>query len=94
MKLTTKQIKEVEFNIQKDGYSPKEVDDFLDKVIEDYEEYEKSKVHISADFNGELFSNTVSFEGTVDEWIHIENKGIFENIPCINCKNGQYIQKL
>ena len=109
MKLTAKQIKEVAFSIQEKGYSPKEVDEFLDKVLEDYEETEKqafildgnaglpysvASVRISSDFNGELMPNTVEFDGTVADWIHIENKGIFENVPCINCTDGQYIQKL
>lgn len=109
MKLTAKQIKEVAFSIQEKGYSPKEVDEFLDKVLEDYEETEKqafilddnaglpysvASVRISSDFNGELMPNTVEFDGTVADWIRIENKGIFENVPCINCRDGQYIQKL
>ena len=53
-----------------------------------------STIKISADFNGELLPNTVSFDGTVADWIHIENKGIFEDIPCINCKDGMHIQRL
>lgn len=94
MKLISKQISEVTFSIEDKGYSPKEVDEFLDKVIEDYKENEKSTIHISVDFDGELLPNTVSFDGTVADWIHIENKGIFKDAPCINCKDGQYIQKL
>ena len=109
MKLTAKQIKEVAFSIQEKGYSPKEVDEFLDKVLADYEEQEKipfmldgddglhysaASVRISSDFNGELMPNTVEYDGTVADWIHIDNKGIFENVPCINCRDGQYIQKL
>ena len=109
MKLTARQIKDVAFSIQEKGYSPKEVDEFLDNVLEDYKETEKTplildgdaglpysvaSVHISSDFDGELMPNTVEYDGTVADWIHIENKGIFENVPCINCKDGQYIQKL
>ena len=109
MKLTAKQIKDVAFSIQEKGYSPKEVDEFLDKVLADYEETEKqsfildgdagfpysaASVHIASDFNGELMPNTVEYDGTVADWIHIDNKGIFENVPCINCRDGQYIQKL
>ena len=110
MKLTAKQIKEVAFSIQEKGYSPKEVDEFLDKVLADYENKENifiidgdnqfpykanaSTITISADYNGELMPNTVEYDGTVADWIHIDNKGIFENVPCINCRDGQYIQKL
>ena len=94
MKLTAKQIEESTFTIQEKGYSPKEVDEFLDKVIEDYKSLNSAQVVISANYNGELLPNTVAFDGTVADWIHIDNKGIFENVPCINCKDGQYIQKL
>ena len=106
MKLTAKQIKEVTFSIQEKGYSPKEVDEFLDKVLTDYEEAEdiclddshpmpwSAKIKINSAYDGELMPDTVEYDGTVADWIHIDNKGIFENVPCINCRDGQYIQKL
>lgn len=111
MKLTAKQIKEVTFSIQEKGYSPKEVDDFLEEVIEDYKNESidvntlcggvpipynasTSKVKIYPDNNGYSMPETFEFEGTIAEWQAIENKGIFENVPCINCIDGQYIQKL
>ena len=106
MKLTAKQIKEVAFSIQEKGYSPKEVDEFLDKVLADYEEAEdiclddshpmpwSAKIKINSAYDGELIPDTVEYDGTVADWIHIDNKGIFENVPFINCKDGKYIQKL
>lgn len=106
MKLTAKQIKDVAFSIQEKGYSPKEVAEFLDKVLADYEEAEdiclddsnpmpwSAKIKINSAYDGELMPDTVEYDGTVADWIHIDNKGIFENVPCINCRDGQYIQKL
>ena len=94
MKLTTKQIEEVKFTVQEKGYSAKEVDEFLDKVVSDYESLNNAQIVISASYNGDLLPNSVAFDGTVADWIHIENKGIFENVPCINCSDGQYVQKL
>ena len=114
MKLSAKQIEEVKFTVGEKGYSAKEVDDFLDKVLEDYKEIENptaldgdnsfisikidtnelAKIVIANDFDGELLPNTVKFEGTVAQWKAIKNKGIFEDIPCINCKDGMHVQRL
>lgn len=99
MKLTAKEIRKVKFSVDYKGYSAKEVDEFLDQVIDDYKEIEKSfkeksTIRISSKYDGELMPNTVKYEGTIAEWKAIENKGIFENVPCINCTDGQYIQKL
>ena len=114
MKLTAKQIEEVKFSVDVKGYSAREVDEFLDKVLEDYKEIENpimldgdmsviaikidtnepAKIVIADDFNGELSPNTVRFEGTIAQWEAIKNKGIFEDIPCINCKDGMLIQRL
>ena len=111
MKLTAKQIEEVKFTIQEKGYSPKEVDDFLEEIIEDYKNgsinlitlcggvstpynASTSTVKIYPDDNGYSLPDTFEFEGTIAEWQAIENKGIFADVPCINCVDGQYIQKL
>lgn len=56
--------------------------------------HSKASVFITSDFDGELMPNTVAYEGTIAEWKAIKNKGIFEDIPCINCKDGLCIQKL
>ena len=99
MKLTAKQIENVKFTLQeKNGYSCEDVDNFLDKVLADYEELEKTfsygDIYISSQFNGSLLPNSVIYEGTIAQWEAIENKGILENIPCINCRDGLCIQKL
>ena len=109
MKLTAKEIKDIKFSVDYKGYSAKEVDEFLDKIAKDYEEKERislsldgdvsihysvASVYISSDYDGELLPNTVEYDGTIDQWMNIENKGIFENVPCINCQDGKYIQKL
>lgn len=39
--LDVQTILDKEFNVDFKGYSPKEVDSFLDDVIQDYEQYEK-----------------------------------------------------
>ncbi|MCF0107071.1 MAG: DivIVA domain-containing protein [Holdemanella sp.] len=41
MNLTAEQIYEKEFNVDLKGYTPEEVDDFLDQVIEDYQAYDE-----------------------------------------------------
>ena len=46
MELKAKDIENVTFDIQDKGYSPKQVDEFLDKVIKDYKELE-TKLNIS-----------------------------------------------
>lgn len=40
MELKAKDIENVAFDIQEQGYSPKQVDEFLDKIIKDYKEIE------------------------------------------------------
>ena len=97
MNLTKKEIKESTFR-SIGGYSAEDVDNFLDKVEADYEELEKifsnGEIYISSKFKGELMPKSVVYEGTIAQWKAIENKGIFENIPCINCKDGMHIQRL
>lgn len=44
MKLKVKDIENVTFDIQDKGYSPKQVDEFLDKIIKDYKEIESKTV--------------------------------------------------
>ena len=41
MNLTAQVIYEKEFHVDLKGYAPAEVDEFLDQVIEDYQEYDE-----------------------------------------------------
>ena len=102
MKVTKKQIEKLASIIRKNGYLPEEVDEFFDMILENYEQIGNStfpnpnaQVHISSNFvDGASWANDVEYEGTIDEWISIENKGIYADIPYIVCKDGGYVQKL
>ena len=59
MNLTAEQIYEKEFNVDLKGYTPEEVDDFLDQVIEDYQSYDE-KVE-------ELGQALMRYEGKIKE---------------------------
>lgn len=47
--LTTKDILQKEFKTAMRGYSPAEVDEFLDNVIRDYESYNKELTQLKAE---------------------------------------------
>ncbi|MGX7419263.1 cell division regulator GpsB [Carnobacterium gallinarum] len=47
--LTTKDILQKEFKTSMRGYSPAEVDEFLDNVIRDYESYNKEFTQLKAE---------------------------------------------
>lgn len=47
--LTTKDILQKEFKTSMRGYSPAEVDEFLDNVIRDYESYNKEITQLKAE---------------------------------------------
>lgn len=48
MNLTAQEIYEKEFHVDLKGYAPAEVDEFLDMVIEDYQEYDEKVEELGA----------------------------------------------
>lgn len=95
-KLSVKDIKDVEFHIIRYGYSSEEVDNFLDKIIKDYEKIGNNKnvITISKEFNGALYADTFVYEGTIQEWEKLDKDEFFKRIPCIKCVDGDLIQNL
>lgn len=48
MNLTAQEIYEKEFHVDLKGYTPAEVDEFLDMVIEDYQKYDEKVEELGA----------------------------------------------
>lgn len=107
MRFDAEKIKNTKFSTTENGYAKEEVDEFLKRLELDYIEisklfildgdnvlYNAPKVMISNNYQGELESNTFYFDGTVKEWQEIKNKGVFKDVPCIRCVDGDVIQKL
>ena len=99
MKLSAKQIRDMQFSIKENKYQSSEVDRLLDMIVEDYKNIEASNTNettfiIPKNYNGEFVFDVVKYEGSIAEWQAIENKGIFEDVPSIKCKDGTCIQKL
>ena len=102
MKMTKRQIEKLASIIRRNGYLPEDVDEFIDIILENYEQIgystfpnPEAQVHISSNFvDGAVGPRSVEYEGTRAEWESVKNKGIYADIPCIECKDGGYIQKL
>jgi len=94
--IKAKDIENAVFKIAPDGYSPKEVDEFLDLLIEDYKSFESKSgtIIITKNFDGTIGPTTIEYEGTIQQWRELRKSNILNEIPCVNCADGQLIQKL
>ncbi len=77
--LTSQKIYDKEFSIEFKGFSAKEVDDYLDLIIEDYQAYEEqvetleNKILTLEKANAALKAQIVELEGRIE--------GLKENTP-------------
>lgn len=110
MELTASAIRKELERITKEGNSRQDVDKLLDRILEDYDAYERSlaridgqkyvqyssrrNIIIQEDFNGEVMPDTVIYEGTQEQWRKLPKPSYLEDIPCINCNDGEVIQRL
>ena len=78
--LSAKEILEKDFNIDPKGYSPKEVDQFLDLVIKDYVDFENTTKKLIAEIkalesdNSKLKSEIRNLKASLE--IANSNKGV------------------
>lgn len=67
-------------------------------IIDDHNTIKYSKdtdaITISILFNGHLNPDTVRYDGTKEDWEHLDKDNLLKEIPAINCKDGRLIQKL
>lgn len=55
---------------------------------------EESTIIIKENFDGCILPNTFCFEGTKEQWMSLKKDKIFEDIPCVKCKDGLLIQHI
>lgn len=86
--LTTKDILQKEFKTSMRGYSPAEVDEFLDNVIRDYESYNKELTQLKAE-NERLLSKVdeLTKQATV-------TKPAYSAQPSTNVTNFDILKRL
>ncbi len=110
LELTASTIRKELERIKKEGNSREDIDKLLNRILEDYDAYEKSSgiidgqmhahyscgrnIRIEEGFNGEVMPDTVLFEGTTSQWERMSKPSYLEEIPRINCLDGSVVQKL
>lgn len=86
LQLTSEKIYEKSFNVDFKGYTPAEVDAFLDTVISDYEQFENAVNNLEmklAHYEGlisELSEANQSLQGKLNSLQQVDNEGSFVDL--------------